>query len=588
MDERVDAIQVLHVDDDPDFTDVAATFIERATDRIDVETAVSADEGLDRLDGSVDCVISDYEMPGIDGIEFLQSVREEYPDLPFILFTGKGSEAVASEAISAGITDYLQKSGTTEQYELLCKRVENAVLKDRAQTNYRELFEKTPVGLTIHDPTTGEIIDANHAFGDLLGYTPSELEGEHPGDLAPDGSPFDREQADQLMESALETGSERFEWRDRTKDGDAIWVEVTLTRTTIDGRQRVLAVVQGITEDKTRKTTLERERERFRALFEALPEAVTHVVFEDGDPVVRDVNPAFEEVFGYDRSDVIGKSINEVVVPDEKRSEADMIDEKIQDGEVIRREIQRQTANGERHFLFTTAYVGGPDGDECFGIAFDITERKNSEQALERQNEQLEAFTSVVSHDLRNPLSVAEGHLELARNEHESEHLDAVNSAHERMRELIEDLLSIAQTDEMETETEPIEVTEVAENCWRNVVTANATLVVDTERTIEAEPSYFQQLLENLIRNATEHGGSAVTVTIGDTDGGFFVADDGSGIPPDDRDNLFEMGYSGSENTTGIGLSIVERVVDRHGWDVTVTESELGGARFEITGVEIV
>mgnify|MGYP006284518741 FL=1 len=127
-------IHVLHVDDDPDFVETAATFLERADDRLVVETATSARAGMDRLAaGEFDCVVSDYEMPAMNGIEFLEAVREDHATLPFILFTGKGSEAVASEAISAGVTDYLQKEVATEQYELLANRIENVVDAHRSR-----------------------------------------------------------------------------------------------------------------------------------------------------------------------------------------------------------------------------------------------------------------------------------------------------------------------------------------------------------------------------------------------------------------------------------------------------------------------
>jgi DNA-binding NtrC family response regulator len=109
------SIRILHVDDEPDFADMAASFLEREDDRFSVETATSAAGGLNNIkDRPPDCIISDYDMPQQNGIEFLERVRDEYPELPFILFTGKGSEDIASDAISAGVTDYLQKEPGTE------------------------------------------------------------------------------------------------------------------------------------------------------------------------------------------------------------------------------------------------------------------------------------------------------------------------------------------------------------------------------------------------------------------------------------------------------------------------------------------
>ncbi|GAB6878503.1 hypothetical protein JCM17823_07770 [Halorubrum gandharaense] len=132
--EGAGTIRVLHVDDEPDFAEMAAASLEREDERFVVDTATSAGSGLDRLNETdFDCVVSDYDMPGENGIEFLKAVRDNVPDLPFILFTGKGSEEVASEAISAGVTDYLQKGTGTDQYTVLANRVTNAVEKWRAE-----------------------------------------------------------------------------------------------------------------------------------------------------------------------------------------------------------------------------------------------------------------------------------------------------------------------------------------------------------------------------------------------------------------------------------------------------------------------
>jgi len=127
-------ISVLHVDDDPAFADLTADALSEHEAQITVETAMNASEGRDRLAAnSFDCIVSDYEMPGKNGIEFLETIREKYPDLPFILYTGRGSEAVASDAIATGVTDYLQKESGTSQYTILANRIRNAVEKRRQQ-----------------------------------------------------------------------------------------------------------------------------------------------------------------------------------------------------------------------------------------------------------------------------------------------------------------------------------------------------------------------------------------------------------------------------------------------------------------------
>jgi signal transduction histidine kinase len=107
-------------------------------------------------------------------------------------------------------------------------------------------------------------------------------------------------------------------------------------------------------------------------------------------------------------------------------------------------------------------------------------------------------------------------------------------------------------------------------------------------RTVRADGTHLQRLFENLIRNAVEHGGDDVTVTIGDADGGFYIEDNGPGIPDGDRTEVFDAGYSTNSEGTGFGLSIVEQVAETHEWDIRVTEGGDGGARFEITGVEMV
>ncbi|WP_132060402.1 sensor histidine kinase [Halorussus amylolyticus] len=216
-------------------------------------------------------------------------------------------------------------------------------------------------------------------------------------------------------------------------------------------------------------------------------------------------------------------------------------------------------------------------------------ELKERERELERQNERLDKFTSIVAHDFRNPLSVARGRLELAREECENDHLSTVARAHKRMGALIDDILLVARDEEPTTNLAPVSLAETARQGWEIVATADADLRVETDRVVEADESRLQQLLENLARNAIQHGGREVTVTVGDLDDptGFYVEDDGPGIPEEIREEVFDYGFSSDADGTGFGLAIVERVSDAHGWTVEATESASGGARFEVTGVEL-
>jgi PAS domain S-box-containing protein len=222
---------------------------------------------------------------------------------------------------------------------------------------------------------------------------------------------------------------------------------------------------------------------------------------------------------------------------------------------------------------------------------------RRREAELRERNDRLDEFASVVSHDLRNPLNVAQGRLELAREECScgaTEHLDAVAESHDRMAELVDDLLTLARQGRGVGETEPVDVGALARECWAGLG-AGDLVVVDTV-TVDADRSRLRELLENLLRNAVEHAGPDPTVRVGPLSGadgsedvldgevrGFYVEDDGSGIPPDERDQVFEHGYSTDTDGTGFGLAIVGAVADAHGWDVRVTEGTAGGARFEFS-----
>ncbi|NUB89791.1 HAMP domain-containing histidine kinase [Haloterrigena sp. SYSU A121-1] len=213
---------------------------------------------------------------------------------------------------------------------------------------------------------------------------------------------------------------------------------------------------------------------------------------------------------------------------------------------------------------------------------YDIKQRAATREAR-RQSERLEEFASVVSHDLRNPLSVARGRLDAAFQTGNADHLKEVDAALTRMDELIEESLSVARSGTQVEETYEVPLEELAGDAWSSTATDEATYEVVDHRTLQVDPLRAKQLFENLFRNSIEHGRADVTIRVGACSGGFFVEDDGHGIPEDERDKILEQGYSTAEDGSGLGLAIVRAIADAHGWSVAVTESERGGARFEFT-----
>ena len=345
-------------------------------------------------------------------------------------------------------------------------------------------------------------------------------------------------------------------------------------------------------------TELRAERDRLLALFENVPDSAVAYDFTEAGPRFRRVNPAFEETFGYDADTVVGEPMDEYIVPETEaeQAEADELNAKLRRGENVRREVTRRAIDGERHFILHVIPIH-LDAENVAGYAIytDVTERREREATLRRQNERLEEFSAIVSHDLRNPLSVAEGYVDLARETGETDHLDHAAAALTRMDRLVEDLLSLARKGEVVGEVEPISIASVARDAWTSVDTGDASLDIKADVRLDADPSRTRELLENLFRNAVEHGSSdgaepsdpTVSVHVGALSGdevteevGFYVEDDGRGFT-EDPDHVFETGYTTDEGGTGLGLAIVRRIAEAHGWEPRATTGENGGARFE-------
>ena len=218
-------------------------------------------------------------------------------------------------------------------------------------------------------------------------------------------------------------------------------------------------------------------------------------------------------------------------------------------------------------------------------------ERRAAAEKLKRERDRLDEFASAVSHDLRNPLNTAIGRVEHLETELDNEHLPVVARSLDRIEELIEDLLTLAREGMAVQEATTVRLADIARTAWETTDTVDASLTVTCTGTwVRADEARLRQCFENLFRNAVEHSGPDVSVRVGLLDGqpGFYVADDGEGIPTAQQERVFETGYTTQNAGTGFGLSIVEQIVTAHDWGIDVTTAETGGARFEVFDVELV
>lgn len=698
-------VTVLLVDDDGNFASPVAEYLAREHG-FDVTTETSPRAALDRLsrDQSINCVVSADAMPGMDELEFLELVKSRFPDLPFVLFAGRGSEQVASRALQLGADDYLEKDTSETRYELLANRIDNCVTITRQQQklqdiyaaiehsghamfvteadgtityanptmeavsgySFEELRGETPAILesgehnqefyrdlwgTIlsGDVWEGEIINehknghqyvidqtispitndgtitgfvainrditvrkrrernltffeqaieqvgtgiaaydvegairyANEAYADMLGTVSGTLTGQSITELNP---VFEADRFDEYWNSFAVGETRRQEGvNQRLDDGSAVPVDTVTTHVTVGDDEYHVGTIQDITARKER----ERELQMFR---KAVEQAGHAVVVTDTAGTIEYVNPAFEELTGYDREEAIGETPAILKSGEHDQEFYQRLWGTILGGEVWKGEIINERKSGEQYVIDQTiAPLENGDDEITHFVAInrDITEIKEQEQELRRQNDRLEKFGRTVAHDLRNPLNVMDAHLNMAKEADNPETAHAkMQQAVDRMTELIDELLALAKQGKTVLDPEPASLEDVATAAWSHVDTRIMRLEVTEDRSLLMDDARVREVFENIFRNAREHAGADAAIRVGPFPDGFYIDDDGPGIPPDERDDVLKPGFSTSKDGTGFGLAIVSQIADAHDWTVTITESPDGGARFEFHGVE--
>ncbi|AXR82319.1 ATP-binding protein [Natrarchaeobaculum sulfurireducens] len=533
---RKRSFHVLYVDAD---NDVRCRVRDELTPTYPVTTAESLAEAADSTDPRVDCVVVAGTLAASDGLQFLEQVRTVWSDLPVILFGHTPDACVLEGLLEVDNATAVSRSDTETSPS-------NRAL-ERLRSRLDEQYERS-----ISD-VRATVLDIARL---LISAAPDEIDVEIEWALKLIGRRLD---ADRCLV---------FDYHDDILEPTHCWS---------DGERRSLGPSKVATDS-----------------FPGFELAI-----QSFDPVA--VPPKSASSLEVDVPDEFVGS----VLPGENWSDSDadarahpylsdrnlesllavpiVVEWELVGVLAIEQETKRSWPRSLQQQLKTLG--------ELVGYTLEREERRRE---LARQNERLEQFSAVVSHDLRNPLNVLTGYAELIAETGDTEHIDEVLASAERMETMIDDLLALAQDGATLDDLQQIQLEELVTTAWDGVETGEATLETRHLDSLECDPGRLRQLFENLFRNAIEHGSTQrdtaavsetgseappVTVRVEGIADGFAVEDDGPGIPPENRDAVFREGYTGGSGT-GLGLSIVETVAEAHGWSVSVESGDLGGARF--------
>lgn len=641
-DRRLDArIVVLHVGPyGPDLRE-ASLALERADDRLRVRTCPPGRVSESIEESRPDCVLTHRSL-GESALDLLAVIETTHSSLPVVVCSE--SVAVAAEAVSRGASDCLVSEDDPGGGLRIAGRVVTVVRLDRAEAllereategpndsgegigagalTKARAMDAAPVGAVLTDPSREDdpILYANGAFEALTGYRSAEVVGRNCRFLQGEGT--DPEAVAALREGIDAERRVSVTLRNYRRDGTPFQNRVTVAPLYDDDGELVnyVGFQSDVTELGERTGVLEElhriisDRERsFERKVDDLLSVGRRVLGTqyatlsrvDGDRYTFEVVHAPDERI--EPGDVVPLSRTncERVVATERRLVVDDLSAEMP-------ELATRPGNVD---LGLVRYLGTPvfaeddvygtvcfydheHGEERFSpweatlvdllgqwVTYEL-ERERLLCDLVARNDRLEEVTTVLSHDLQNPLEVAEARLRFAREDGSEAHFETVEAAHDRMRALIDDLLALAKEGGPVTEREPVDLAATVERCWEETATREATLSVETERVVLAEEVRLERLVENLLRNAVVHGGPAVTVRVGDHATGFYVEDDGPGMPEGIRDRVFESGFTTADDGTGLGLAIVSRIAGAHGWEVSAEERVGGGTRVLVSSVE--
>jgi two-component system, cell cycle sensor histidine kinase and response regulator CckA len=625
--------RILVVDDEPQNLDLLEALLE--TFGYKVELASDGFQAIDRMGPLIDLVLLDVMMPGMDGFEVLQRIRDDPQcfDTPVIMVTSLTGKTDRLHAAELGANDFISKpidrlelrvrmssllKMKEAQDEIKRHRAELEVMVEKrtealrqSEEKYRALFEESLDPILMLDPR-GNIVDVNRAFEGLFGYVLSEIANNPVHTLfahTADGAGFEEELhrqgfvRDREITVRIKDGTER----------DCIF-SLSARRSVHREILGYQSIVRDVTDSRRAHEALSQSEARTRLLIEASPIGI--MIAQKG--VYANVNPAFVSMFGYDSpEEVLDREVEDLCGLNSRSLYVEKMEQALQEKESIQ-QLELTGVKKDGRTLELAVWLRCTDigtTPALLGFLVDISmERALREQLLQAQKMQaLGTLAGGIAHDFNNILFAMMGFAELALDEIPQgttihSNLNQILVAGRRAKDLVRQILTFSrQTDEVKR---PVQIAPIVKETLKFLRASLPTTVeirhaIDPQLgTILARPTQIHQILMNLCTNAAHamrEKGGRLTVTLnqveldsepspqltGISPGRYLkltVSDTGHGMSQEIADRIFEPYFTTKRagEGTGLGLAVVHGIVESHEGRIEMQTRAKRGTTFSV------
>ncbi len=582
-------ISVLYVDDEPGLVALLRHYLQE-TGEFEVVTAGSGTEALALLERfRVDVVVSDYQMPGMNGIDLLRECRRRFGDLPFILFTGRGREEIVIEAIEHGVDFYLQKGGdAAAQFAELAHKCRQVVRRRRAEEELRasevrnrRIIEGSPTGIHLYELGPGDtlvFLGANPAADRILGIEHAHLVGRTIDDVFPglrdSGVP---ESYREVARNGNPWHADLVTYRDRGIEGAyEVWAYSI-------GAGRIVIQFIDIAERLALEEELRELGRQWKVVFEAIGQPI---MILNPEREILSVNRATERATGLTADMMIGQPCTEVFhgstdppaeCPFHRVLQSEEADSPV--------EMVIEALGGT--YLVSCTPIFDDDGrlEKVIHLATEITDRVRYEKELRLASDKLALISNVTRHDLRNRLMALQGYLRMIEREADPERRARFRRLVTESARSMEEILSFAADYERLGTGSPEwqRLADVVRSALTEVDLDGIRLDVETDTYEVLADPMLRKVFANMIDNTVRYGETVTRIKVSThADGEALVVvyeDDGAGIPREEKDLIFWKGYG---KNTGLGLYLTAQILGITGIEIRETGTLGIGARFEI------